>query len=205
MATPAPLPPSPTRQLLDELDALMQRMLSLPVNQLEEDTHTDPADASAAPAVDEPAADSMPAQAPEPTPVSFQPITPVETSPESSALDNSTVVPSPPEPSAPAALLIPIAAATSVEPPSRTGLGLRLTPPSPALPAPILRSREPVRWWLVPAIKLNLAFDRCTMCLGRPGSWLRGERGRALLGWTGLTLVGAAVVRAILGWMGWTW
>jgi hypothetical protein len=49
MSTPAaPNPPvsppgsasHPTRQLLDELDALMQRMLALPVNQLEEELRT---------------------------------------------------------------------------------------------------------------------------------------------------------------------
>jgi hypothetical protein len=61
MSTPtAPKPPAsgtepashPTRQLLDELDALMQRMLALPMNQLEEELRTMAEDTSAPPTGD---------------------------------------------------------------------------------------------------------------------------------------------------------
>jgi hypothetical protein len=61
MSTPtAPKPPAsgteptshPTRELLDELDALMQRMLALPVNQLEEELRTMAEETSAPPTGD---------------------------------------------------------------------------------------------------------------------------------------------------------
>src|SRR5262249_14329030 len=44
-----PAPTSPMRQQLDELDALLQRMLSLPVNQLNEPSSDPPSPTSPAP------------------------------------------------------------------------------------------------------------------------------------------------------------
>jgi hypothetical protein len=58
---------------------------------------------------------------------------------------------------------------------------------------------------LQPLVWANRAFDGCAARLGPPGRWLCGPRGKALLGWTGLALLSAAVAWGVLDWMGWTW
>jgi hypothetical protein len=45
---------------------------------------------------------------------------------------------------------------------------------------------------------INRSFDRGTMFLGPFGRWLRSGSGRSALGWTGLGLLGAALVWAAL-------
>ena len=59
------------------------------------------------------------------------------------------------------------------------------------------------RWWLYPVVGLNLLFDGLTFLLGPLGRWLRGETGRLLIGWAGVALLLAGLVWAFLGWMGW--
>jgi hypothetical protein len=48
----------------------------------------------------------------------------------------------------------------------------------------------------------NRAFDLLTMRLGPPGRWLRGARGRSSLGLLGLILLAAALAWGALDWMG---
>jgi hypothetical protein len=47
-------------------------------------------------------------------------------------------------------------------------------------------------------IVVNRTFDRGTAWLGGAGRWLRGEQGRAAIGWTGIAMLGAALVWAAL-------
>src|SRR5262249_7028059 len=195
-------PSSPTRQLLDELDALMQQMLRLPVNQLEEDAAAEKVSArqeGKAPAEPQQAvpADASPSRAPEPvrTPppvqVRFEPL-PAEDPPAAEP------------PPATVSLEIPPAGLNPPVPLPTALAALRPVPLSAAdTAAP--QTTEPSRGWLAPVVGLNAAFDRCTLCLGTPGSWLRGDRGRKILGWLGLALLGVAAARVLLGWMGWTW
>jgi hypothetical protein len=69
----------------------------------------------------------------------------------------------------------------------------------PSPPGPSSRAR----WWLYPVVGLNLLFDGLTFLLGPLGRWLRGETGRLLIGWVGVALLLAGLVWAFLGWMGW--
>jgi hypothetical protein len=170
--------PHPTRQQLAELEALMQRMLSLPVNQLD-------ADAEAAlpkllpelPVVE--SEEPAPAVPSEPT---RPPIPAVATAPVSSPparLDERFHIK---------------AGAPSV-------LSKRLPSALPRL-APWRRLRAD---WLRPILWINRVFDTWTSRLGRPGRWLRSRHGRALLGALGILFLVAAVGCAILGVVGWTW
>jgi hypothetical protein len=191
MSTPT-VPPSspnnPTRQLLDDLDALMERMLALPV----EDVEGDPLPTPRSPLLREPVA---PLIAPIEAPPSLTPR--VE-------MIRSTV----PPPAGPASCLpdrpAPTAAATTTSPPpvvaaprwSPKGILTR----GIDVPPPEIRAA----WWMRPVLWSNRAFDRATLRLGPFGRWLRGETGRTLLGWTGLLLLGLALTCLVLDVAGWT-
>jgi hypothetical protein len=81
------------------------------------------------------------------------------------------------------------------------------------LPRPRVRVRPsasrtevpPENWLVMPLVWCNQAFDHCTVRLGRPGRWLRGARGRAWIGWTGILFVVLAVAWAALEWLALTW
>jgi hypothetical protein len=62
-----------------------------------------------------------------------------------------------------------------------------------------------VPWALQPLVWSNRAFDRCAGHLGASGRWLRGPRGRAWIGWSGIALLAGAAAWAWFEWMGWTW
>jgi hypothetical protein len=67
-------------------------------------------------------------------------------------------------------------------------------------------SRPPeVGLWLRPLVWGNRLFDSFTLGLGAPGRWLRRPGGRSLLGWTGLILLAGAITLVVLGRIGWTW
>ena len=212
MSTPGPpLPPGevhPLRQQIDELDALIQRMMALPVNQAEEGLSPSPETVAVAPVpVALPARthpgplDSGPG-APEAT--GFPPPSPSQerrhSSPEGTRGDG-------PSPSLPQKTHTKsqgrssLAASPSLE--SETFSDLNL-----GLPAAV-RSNDPggegLGGLFRPLLWCNLAFDGCAARLGPPGRWLQGTLGRALLGWTGLGLLTAALVWAVLDWIGWTW
>jgi hypothetical protein len=192
MSTPVPPRspglPSPTRQQLDELDALLQRMLALPVNPLDEPNPT--ADPAATPAstVSQPAAEvsstgSTSTAAAEGFSVRTLSLIQLGSSqPESPASGNGTVS----SPTARVAVAEPGVAPVSS-------------------PAPAERERVPTPLWLRPLVWGNRIFDRCAGLLGAPGRWLRRPWGRTLLGLTGLLLLAAALGWMVLDWMGWPW
>lgn len=169
--------PHPTRQQLDELEALMQRMLALPVSPAAgEPPPAPPAPAPEAPE-NAPAAEAAPVAAPPPGTEfsSFLPPAPLpEPEPRAGEVEERDAEPAPPAPTA----------------------------DRPSRPA---GRRRPVGRGLRPLLWVNGAFDRATVRLGGPGRWLRGPRGRAWLGGTGLVLLATAVAWGVLDWMGWPW
>jgi hypothetical protein len=66
--------------------------------------------------------------------------------------------------------------------------------PTTATPAPTHTAGRFPAWLLRPLLWSNRAFDRWTGWLGRPGRWLRGPLGRAVLGWVGLGLWAVALL-----------
>jgi hypothetical protein len=195
----------PTRQQLDELEALMQRMLALPVSEGEEaplPPLPPPPDIKARSAalpprlraIPDPPSWEEPPVTPPPAP--RPPRVPAPQAPPSVVYSERVQVESCETPPAPAE------AAPAVEPvvvaaPARPRIRVRTTP-RPA-------EAQPAAWWLWPLIWSNHAFDRGTVRLGRPGRWLRGARGRAWIGWTGILLLALAVAWGVLEWLGLTW
>jgi hypothetical protein len=244
---PPPRPPGPasassTRQLLDELDALMQRMLALPVNQLDEppapveqrgprieeqsariaDHEVGGEDAEAPAERTEPAAPAplapqaftedggriVIAHAPAVLPPPHRPAPPAEpprprfTPPDEPAV----IIPPGPSPSAPApAPPVPPPAPPAVPAPRPRRAAPPLTQPQtlapPPGPAPAPRRRAP-GWVMRPLLWSNRTFDRWTAWFGSPGRWLRGPRGRSVLGWVGLGLWATALTLALLRFLG---
>jgi hypothetical protein len=215
---PPGAPGHPTRQLLDELDALMQRMLSLPVNQLEDELRT----TAVAEAPDLPAPeteDSSPApaalrEAPEereplPAPALLTlPAIPEEAQvPEQAGPNSQDPALTDWEPSIPASPevlaaigLRPPAEEEPAAPPVRGG-GL---PTAPAAPDDADVGPPPALW-MRPLVGINRLFDRGTVWLGRPGQWLRSPGGRGLLGWIGLGLLAGTLAWVLTGGFDWTW
>lgn len=220
--SPGQTSPGSTRQLLDELDALMQRMLALPVNQLEDDAVA--ATSSVLPSAPAPAVEGTGAKAAVEAPdarkvVAHPPATIFPQLPHRA----EATPPTPPErerftpPDEPAILIPPVREVRAMLPPGPAAPPLmpgplprpstRATPaprqsparpPStaPGVPKPTapLRSLRVSEWVLRSLLWSNRAFDRWTGWLGRPGRWLRGPRGRTVLGWVGLGLWATALL-----------
>lgn len=177
-----------TRQMLDELDALMERMLALPVNELEDAppsrttskpptvaaslTLLSPASTAPAPAaVPRAAPAAIAAALPAPAPLPPLPPTPMPAAPE------------------------PIVA--QVLPPSQTPQVEALLAEVPA-PVPSAEARL-----ALPLLWLNEAFDRATESFGFAGRLGRGPSGRMILGLTGLALLIASVIWLLKDSLGW--
>ncbi len=213
-----------TRQMLDELDALMERMLALPVNDLD-DAPPAPrapvrtATLSATLTVLDPSAGAGPS--------------PLSTSVTVSTVPAETALAAPPQPpppyNPPHFLTLPTSA-----PPAAAWPG----PPSPPAPAPVpapfgprpepltpdvipptvLSEIQPLladipdhtpgveAWLAAPLIWANQLFDAAAEAvLGQGGLWLQTRGGRAVLGVAG---IGMGLLAAGL-WakdaLGWTW
>jgi hypothetical protein len=225
MSTPSPAP-NPTKQLLDELDALMQRMLALPVNTLGDEVENlvpqqTTAAATALPpsVVDRPAPDAPkdretpPRAAPEvigARHVSHHLAGPALASPQ--RMDE----PAPVEqhagtvPGAP--VFIPAAPPVGYWSPRPLPAPMPVTQTKPKAPAVAPSGRIAVlapprlpSWWLRSLLWGNRTFDRWACTLGRPGQWLQGRAGRIVLGWLGIGLIFASVAWAVADWFDWTW
>jgi hypothetical protein len=123
----------------------------------------------------------------------------------------STAVPTP----RPVAAAAPL---TSTEPTVPPMTAATITAPAPALAPPRWSPKGALArgfhsslpdvktaWWMQPILWSNRIFDRATLRLGSVGSWLRGENGRTLLGWTGAVLLVLALTCLILDVVGWNW
>jgi hypothetical protein len=184
--SPSPDVLSPTRQQLDELDSLIQQMLTLPVNPLGSETFVGadpfPMPAGAPDEATRPAElPKLPEPFAQPVPDPF-----LEGSANARAAEVLPAVATPPEP-----------------PPPRRDPTNRVEFKSTRKD----HSAAGVRRWgrplLLPLVWANCVFDGFTYLLGPPGRWLRGEAGRAFLGWMGMALLAGAAGWALLDWMGW--
>jgi hypothetical protein len=195
MAT-APTANDLTRQQLDELDALLQRMLSMPAGS------GDSLGATPAPAI------NWRNDTPGPTlsvvPHVSAPLPrPAEPEPFASARQPAPAAPAP-EPSVPIEeFKFTPSPAPSVE--------RKATPyPSPSRPAPTPAAAsmpsipgEPVPWPLLPLVGLNWVVDRVLGLCGPPGLILRSAFGKNLLGLIGIGLLAytTAHIASGLGWL----
>lgn len=197
-----------TRQVLDELDALMERMMALPVNDLDNAAiiHPDfrvPTVSATVTILDTPppTADSDPAP----------PRLDAEHQPSIAPPHDSSAYSQPPvatgyyatSPSAgfekanvdPAHGLLP----DELLPSSVLAM---TTPAVDVLPTPprgiIQVFRKPLFW-------TNSGFDWCVSLLGPGGRWLHRPSGRNFLGVSGLAFIGLALAWLIKDWLGWTW
>jgi hypothetical protein len=176
------LPDHPTRQQLDELDALMERMLALPVNQPE-------------------LSGPMPKLPARPVKALSLPIVqatvavPERVSDQGSGVGDQGV----------------LSTQYSVLSTHYSGSGVRvesLTPDSRPLtpdPWPLTHAGPAVPFWLRPAVWCNRVYDSGTALLGPAGRCLRGTKARTVLGLSGIALITAALLWAAVDTWGWTW
>lgn len=209
MSTPAQsrssTPVQPTRQQLDELIELMQRMLALPESPLEEalgsrsptaprSLHRETPGLSAPAEANPPGADvpSLPRSSAG-LPDAAEPSSTHQTSVEG------------PGPFLSVALVpVPGSLPAALEQASPNSASGDSAPGASPLPARQVQATA-VRLWLRPLVWINYAFDRATAWLGAPGCWLRGPWGRAALGWSGLLLLAVGLAWYVFLGMGWTW
>lgn len=195
MAT-APSPNDLTRQQLDELDALLQRMLSLPLS---------PPEQVAAPPRPTPTILEF---APLPMPAPASPVR--EATPPQHWRGENT--PSPqllPTPEPPQPLAQPTAPRQAPLPAPVEFVAPRVeAPPAPPPPAPAHSARpaastqpataspEPVPLLLVPFVAFNRVVNTALGLLGFPGRVLRSGFVKNLLGLTGFALLAYTAVKA---------
>jgi hypothetical protein len=200
MATPTPASRLPTRQQLDEIDALLQRMLALPP------TGNEPTDVAPAAPRTQPAEMTFPAPVirevpPVRAPAPDEPVVrewrvqwPQSPAPQSSAVADW---------GAPVPLATPVEEAESVRPSVYPAPAPVAHIPVPVAEAVVDPPAAPVHVLLWPLILLNLAFIALTHLLPF-GVWLRG-RGRTTLGWVGIGLIVTTTVWAAGEWLGYEW
>ena len=188
-----------TRQQLDELDALLQRMLALPTNALETSAAT-PAPSQSTWRTDPPAptlAAAMRQLAP-PLPHELPRVRPPESNVFASLpFANSIPAPEPTIPvsdrrgaSVPATLANPFSA-------------LQRPAPTATEYLPIAAPHEPAPWFLYPLVGFNWCVDAVLGLCGPPGWMLRSAFGKNLLGLVGFGLLGytTAHVASQQGWI----
>ena len=183
-----------TKQMLDELDALMERMLSLPVNDLDsappfpqdvvKAPHVAPALAAKLTLLESPAGAAPTTNQSHPV---FNPPHLGLPADAGRGMPEDTSYLSEPEP-----------LSNNVVPPSFLS---KLEPLLAAIP----ESEKPLMWhWgYGPLVWINQGFDRWTLFFGGVGEWLRGQAGRTALGLSGVVLTLAAFVWFLKDWLGW--
>jgi hypothetical protein len=197
--------------MLDDLDALMEQMLALPVSDSAESAPASRQgprtgqESPPLPPTDPPESKKMPALT-----ASLTPIEPTCSAPPAAAAMSHGAV----EPMRPRRWREAVVAPSPAPAPPPTGLSPLLPGPLPplvgpssgevvdAIPAP---AATVALWWLRPLWWCNEAFDRCTVALGPRGQWLRARGGRTLLGCSGVALLLLALLLLINDWLGWTW
>ena len=204
---------SATRQQLDELDALLQRMLDLPVNKLDAGAAEPPAVAyatteiAAAPVVAAPPPAAPERETPAKAEESWVPLSstwqPSELTwkPLAHSWNQSAASPAPEQRET-----LPAEAGPAPEP------ATPLAAPEPpgdlqpdALPDLLeALADRPVARWAMLLVAFNRIFDLCLAPLGPTGQLFRGRPGRIGLAILGLGCLVAAAVVLIIDWAGWT-
>jgi hypothetical protein len=170
-----------TKQMLDELDALMEQMLSLPVNDLDE-------------------APSFPKEVVKP-----HALTASLTLLESPAPLNEARLPAPiahPPLNAPH-LTMPV----YLQPLTNDALPASLLAQMEPLLSQIPESDAAATtlWIYLPLVWINQAFDGCTMVFGGLGALLRTGASRMLLGLSGMAMLAVSAAWFAKDWLGWNW
>jgi hypothetical protein len=183
-----------TKQMLDELDALMDKMLSLPMNETEDSSVS-------APEIKPPSLSPMLSA----TLTLLEPPSkaPVRDLPSSEPLPHPAVNPPHVE--------MPVAPPPMREPaPLPEPMTNDVAPPSvmPKLEPLLEQVSEPdvpleTQWVYLPLLWMNQAFDAASHGLGGGGAWLRTQAGRMLLGMSGIALMAFAIAWLLRDWMGW--
>ncbi len=189
-----------TKQMLDELDALMDRMLSLPVNELEEGQTggEKPSVLAAKLTILEPPAGPFekqrgapPQQRPRPESDNLPLNPPHFTMSPSEPAEPLTTYVAPPVPE-------PEPLTNEIEPPS---LLQKLDPLLADMSEPA--ASLSMSWGYQPLVWINRSFDRVALLVPGAGSWLRTQSGRMFLGASGFVLTAAAVGWLLKDWLGW--
>lgn len=180
-----------TKQMLDELDALMDRMLALPVNEMD--------DAPAFPKEIVPekalAATLTLLQSPPPLPAPA----PLLETPSHPAVNPPHRILAVTELTAePLSVPTPAPLTNDVAPPSLLPQleALLANMPAASPPSASLGVYLPLLW-------INQAFDGCTLILGPSGTKLRSQAGRMMLGFVGVVLLMASATWFLRDWLGW--
>ncbi|MSR54450.1 MAG: hypothetical protein EXS09_14355 [Gemmataceae bacterium] len=210
----APMQPGqlPTRQQLDEIDALLRRMLSLPSMTHEPEPTLPATSFGSTPAVRE--------VAPQQPPTSSEPII------RSWRVDWPQTPPPASQPPPAAAWGTPVSAPVQhtpwvpPTPPTATSLGpqvpfalpvhsngAHLLPVATTVPSSFVApatGEKTTSLFVLALLLLNGTFNFFTYLLGPLGTWLRGS-GRGSLGWLGILMVLGSAVWAFGNWYGYEW
>jgi hypothetical protein len=194
MATAAPSPNDLTRQQLDELDSLLQRMLSLPLSPPESFAPNAPAQAFAPiPVPVPPPVTPAPVPAPLPVPV-----------PAPAPRVFADPVPEPPRPAPEPVPVVPVPAAELWKAPEPVAVPRpvaapvpQVETPAPAKPAPLPFAEpvpaappsEPVPVLFAPLVAFNAVLNWVLGLFGFPGRVLRSGFVKNLFGLAGLGLL----------------
>lgn len=214
MSTPAPASSSAaassTQQQLDELDALIQHMLKLPVHHLDEDPLKD--FTATTPPTSSP--DEENETSGERTRVKFHS---AHEEPDDALQYHQDPEAEVPEMGTAKGLKVPLFDLPPAEHRDRPELErmsaegfVTLSPSEPAAARIVqgpeggrTRPRQP--WWLSLPLRVNRLFERGSARLGKPGRWLRSQKGRRALGWTGIALLATSLAWFVLDWLRWNW
>ena len=174
-----------TKQMLDELDALMEKMLALPTSDGEDDACFPepvvkplplPATMSATLTLLREAQEQAAHPAFNPPHMALPPTEAREPAPQPEPLTNDIVPPSVME---------------------------KLEPMLAAIPEP--EGALATQWGYLPLVAINVIFDWATMIFGGAGSWMRTDGGRLLLGFSGVVMMLIAAGWFLKDWLGWNW
>ncbi len=189
-----------TKQMLDELDALMEKMLSLPVND-PDDASPFPQEVVKAPTLTPTLSATLtllepPALTASPPPVSVSASEPLASHPAVNPPHFEMPVEQPILFHEPAPQPAPIT--NEVLPPSVLTKLAPLLAEIPEASAPLT-----TQWGYGPLLWINQGFDGATTILGGAGEWLRSQIGRAILGVSGIAMALVAVAWFLKDWLGW--
>lgn len=214
MTAPAPTGQLPTRQQLDEIDALLRRMLSLPSMTSEP---VEPAPPAASTTVPTPTIrEELPPQLPVANdtvvrswrvewpqttpPVGQSASVAAWGTPVSAPVQHTPWVPPSPASLPTPGLQVPFAMAL----PMNDVGSLPIAKAVPTSFVPPASNQKPTSLFVWFLIALNGAFNIFTHLLGPLGTWLRGS-GRISLGWLGIFMVLGAAAWALGNWYGYDW